>query len=77
MSTGDEASRFARFAFRRHFFQHAGFRLARTIRGGEEKVQIPARIVDSEVFVLGVGVEGMLQALLFEKNTTLYKLLFY
>lgn len=27
ISTGDEASRFARFAFRRHFFQHCGFRL--------------------------------------------------
>lgn len=26
ISTGDEASRFARFAFRRHFIQHAGFR---------------------------------------------------
>ncbi|XP_038650615.1 ergothioneine biosynthesis protein 1-like isoform X2 [Scyliorhinus canicula] len=30
ISTGDEASRFARFSFRRHFFQHLGFRLART-----------------------------------------------
>jgi 5-histidylcysteine sulfoxide synthase len=27
ISTGDEASRYARFAFRRHFFQHCGFRL--------------------------------------------------
>lgn len=26
VSTGDEASNFARFAFRRHFFQHLGFR---------------------------------------------------
>ncbi|KAK3089792.1 hypothetical protein FSP39_006572 [Pinctada imbricata] len=57
VSTGDEASRFARYAFRRHFFQHAGFRLARTIRNKEEKVNLPARLVDSEVFVLGVGVE--------------------
>lgn len=29
VSTGDEASAFARFHFRPHFFQHAGFRLAR------------------------------------------------
>lgn len=29
-STGDEASRFARFHFRPHFFQHAGFRMARS-----------------------------------------------
>ena len=28
MSTGDEASRFARFHFRPHFYQHAGVRLA-------------------------------------------------
>ncbi|MFP2769565.1 5-histidylcysteine sulfoxide synthase [Oceanisphaera sp. KMM 10153] len=26
MSTGNEASRYSRYAFRRHFFQHAGFR---------------------------------------------------
>jgi 2-polyprenyl-3-methyl-5-hydroxy-6-metoxy-1,4-benzoquinol methylase len=29
VSTGDEASIWARFHFRPHFFQHAGFRLAR------------------------------------------------
>ncbi|MBC7370521.1 MAG: 5-histidylcysteine sulfoxide synthase [Bdellovibrionaceae bacterium] len=31
MSTGDEASPWARFQFRPHFFQHAGFRLARSM----------------------------------------------
>ncbi|MEY3868904.1 MAG: hypothetical protein RLZZ338_2795 [Cyanobacteriota bacterium] len=30
ISTGDESSIFARFHFRPHFFQHAGFRLARS-----------------------------------------------
>ncbi|MEM9456284.1 MAG: 5-histidylcysteine sulfoxide synthase [Myxococcota bacterium] len=30
ISTGDEATRWARFHFRPHFFQHAGFRLARS-----------------------------------------------
>lgn len=30
-STGDEASPFARFHFRPHFFQHAGFRIARSL----------------------------------------------
>lgn len=30
ISTGDEASRFARFAFRRHFMQHAGFRFVKS-----------------------------------------------
>lgn len=32
-STGDEASAFARFHFRPHFFQHAGFRIARSEDG--------------------------------------------
>lgn len=30
-STGNETSVYARYAFRRHFFQHAGFRLCRSI----------------------------------------------
>ena len=54
ISTGDEASRFARYAFRRHFIQHAGFRLARSV----ETVELPARLIDSQVFVLGIGVQG-------------------
>jgi 5-histidylcysteine sulfoxide synthase/putative 4-mercaptohistidine N1-methyltranferase len=33
ISTGDEASQFARFHFRPHFYQHAGFRLARSLSG--------------------------------------------
>jgi len=33
ISTGDEASPYARFHFRPHFFQHAGFRLARSNDG--------------------------------------------
>ncbi len=33
ISTGDEASRFARFHFRPHFFQHIGFRIARSEDG--------------------------------------------
>ena len=53
VSTGDEASRFARFAFRRHFVQHLGFRLAQSIADSP-----PIRLVGTPVFVLGVGVEG-------------------
>ena len=30
-STGNETSVYARYAFRRHFFQHAGFRLVRSL----------------------------------------------
>ncbi|CAG5135894.1 unnamed protein product [Candidula unifasciata] len=55
ISTGDAASRFGRYAFRRHFFQHSGFRLARSLT---EKVDLPARVVDTEVFVLGSGVQA-------------------
>lgn len=35
ISTGDEASNFARFHFRRHFFQHLGFRYVRTSQAEE------------------------------------------
>lgn len=52
MSTGSsEASRFARYAFRRHFFQHAGFRVVKSTENA------PVRLCNCEVFVLGVGVE--------------------
>jgi hypothetical protein len=37
-----------------HFIQHAGFRLARSV----ETVELPARLIDSQVFVLGIGVQG-------------------
>ena len=57
VSTGDEASRFARFAFRRHFFQHVGFRLARTVQNGNG-VKLPVRMVDTNIFVLGSGLLG-------------------
>ena len=53
MSTGDEASRFARSTFRRHFFQHLGFRVVKSVG-----YSVPVRLVATPVFVLGVGVEG-------------------
>ena len=53
MSTGNDASRFVRFAFRRHFFQHLGFRLVKSVSGSA-----PVRLVGTPIFVLGVGVEG-------------------
>ncbi|XP_022795566.1 uncharacterized protein LOC111334145 isoform X1 [Stylophora pistillata] len=52
VSTGGEASRFSRYAFRRHFFQHLGFRLVQSIADSP-----PVRLVGTPVFVLGVGVE--------------------
>ena len=53
ISTGAESSRFARFAFRRHFIQHEGFRLVRSAN------PTPVRLCDAEVFVLGAGVSGI------------------
>ena len=53
MSTGYGASRFARSAFRRHFFQHLGFRIAQSV-----VERPPVRLVKTSVFVLGLGVEG-------------------
>ncbi|XP_065904281.1 hercynine oxygenase-like isoform X2 [Dysidea avara] len=51
-STGSsEASRFSRYAFRRHFFQHAGFRVVKSANPA------PVRLCGCEVYVLGVGVE--------------------
>ena len=52
ISTGDEASRFARFSFRRHFFQHLGFRLVRSSK------DTPVRLCKAEVFIPGAGVIG-------------------
>lgn len=57
ISTGDEASRFARFAFRRHFLQHAGFRVAKSVTYSSESVALPVRLINTEVYVLGSGVE--------------------
>ena len=57
VSTGDEASRFARFMFRRHFYQHCGFRMARSLPtpdGSKPNPQV--RLVADRVFVLGGGV---------------------
>ncbi|ESO92928.1 hypothetical protein LOTGIDRAFT_239568 [Lottia gigantea] len=56
ISTGNEASRFARYAFRPHFVQFAGFRTVRNL--DENKIELPIRIVTTDVFVLGEGVTG-------------------
>ncbi|CAF0833629.1 unnamed protein product [Didymodactylos carnosus] len=58
-STGDEASRFARYMFRRHFFQHCGFRVARSPTSSEnnlEKSDPKVRLVQNSVYILGYGV---------------------
>ena len=60
VSTGVEMSRFARFAFRAHFFQHAGFRVARSLPRGNNrgKIKLPARFLGKPVYVRGLGEQG-------------------
>jgi formylglycine-generating enzyme required for sulfatase activity len=59
VSTGDEASYFARYMFRRHFYQHCGFRLTRSLPtqdGSKPNPQV--RLVEDRIFVLGAGMPG-------------------
>ena len=56
ISTGDEASRFARFSFRRHFFQHLGFRMVRSLSTAHP---VPVNLCECIVFTPGAGVVGM------------------
>lgn len=49
ITTGIAASRFARFAFRRHFIQHAGFRLAKTAADDSDS---PVAVVDTPVYII-------------------------
>ena len=59
VATGDEASHFARFMFRRHFYQHCGFRLARSLPTDDGSKPDPqVRLVADRVFVLGAGFPG-------------------
>ncbi|XP_041360130.1 ergothioneine biosynthesis protein 1-like isoform X1 [Gigantopelta aegis] len=58
ISNGDVASRFVRFAFRRHFLQHCGFRVARSL-ADNEPTKLPIRLIISEVFVVGFGVQDV------------------
>ena len=51
VSSGTSASRFGRYSFRRHFFQHAGFRLVEAL----DKEYTPARICSTRPYILGLG----------------------
>ena len=62
MSTGETSSPFTRWWFRRHFFQHCGFRLARSLHAetSGRVLQLPIRLISTPIFVLGTGVLGMI-----------------
>ena len=47
ISTGNEATRDSRYAFRRHFFQHAGFRYVES----DEPVEIPEAMYETDTAV--------------------------
>ncbi|XP_033758124.1 LOW QUALITY PROTEIN: ergothioneine biosynthesis protein 1-like [Pecten maximus] len=55
ISTGSSGSKFTRIGFRRHFMQHCGFRVARSLPDTTEKVVIPAVILDTVLFIPGIG----------------------
>lgn len=59
-SAGDVASYFARYMFRRHFYQHCGFRLARCIPTNTlAKPNPQIRLVSDKIFLLGSGFSGI------------------
>jgi putative 4-mercaptohistidine N1-methyltranferase len=47
ISTGNEATRDSRYAFRRHFYQHAGFRYIES----DQKVEIQADVYESDALI--------------------------
>ena len=47
ISTGNEATRDSRYAFRRHFFQHAGFRYVES----EQPVELPQAMYETDALV--------------------------
>ncbi|XP_072040872.1 LOW QUALITY PROTEIN: uncharacterized protein [Amphiura filiformis] len=48
VSTGSQAARFGRYAFRRHFYQHAGFRIARTLDDSQDPPVALMPIINTE-----------------------------
>ena len=61
MSTGAEASRFARFMFRRHFLQHCGFRIAKSLPlDNNQKANPQVRLVSNNIYILNAGISGKL-----------------
>jgi len=60
MSTGEVSSPFSRWWFRRHFIQHAGFRVVRSVFSEHDGrvLQLPIRFITTSVFVLGAGAIG-------------------
>ncbi len=49
ISCGHEASQYARFHFRPHFFQHAGFRIAATLNGSTDNAAIKLKKDDNYI----------------------------
>ena len=66
VSTGEVSSVFTRSWFRRHFFQQAGFRLVRSVYNESDGrvLHLPIRLINTPIFMLGTGVEGMTMKLI-------------
>lgn len=52
ISTGSNISKYTRNMFRRHFIQHCGFRLARSI---VKKPHPHIRLITNDIYLLGIG----------------------
>ncbi len=63
ISCGHEASQYARFHFRPHFFQHAGFRIARSLDGSDDNGS--TRLIKTQDYVHPIRPSALRQM---EKN---------
>ncbi len=60
-SLGEVASQFGRYMFRRHFFQHCGFRIVRSLQTEEgSKMDPQIRYVTDHIFTLDAPFESKL-----------------
>ncbi|HEX7673186.1 MAG TPA: 5-histidylcysteine sulfoxide synthase [Bdellovibrio sp.] len=68
ISCGHEASKWARFHFRPHFFQHAGFRIAATLDGSADNASTKLKQSDNYVHQRRENVRDQMQAKDWWKN---------
>ena len=63
VTTGVEMSPYTRYGFRRHFFQHSGFRLVRSQpQNRKGRIYIPAKPVSTPLYIEGDGWQGRVKS---------------
>ncbi len=68
ISCGHEASKWARFHFRPHFFQHVGFRIAATLDGSDDNQSIKLKKSTEYIHPQRKNVRAQMQQALWWKN---------